>query len=118
MRDRVEVVGGDFFESVPAADVYILKTILHDWNDEQCGRILRNISDAAAPGARVVIIEMLIPPGDDPHVGKRIDLIMMGTHGGKERSPVEYEALLAEADMDVDRVLPMSGYSLIEATVR
>src|SRR6185437_14652999 len=59
--DRIEVVAGDFFVSVPKADVYVLSVVLHDWDDRSCGRILRSIADAAEPGARLVVIEMVVP---------------------------------------------------------
>jgi S-adenosylmethionine:diacylglycerol 3-amino-3-carboxypropyl transferase len=67
MAGRVDVQSGDFFESVPGADVYVLSYILHDWDDESCLRILRAIRNAAAPGARLVIIESVIPsPSPSP----------------------------------------------------
>lgn len=97
LADRVQAVAGDFFQSVPAADVYIVSYILHDWNDEDCRRILRNIASAANPGARLVIIEAILPPGDEPHPAKVIDLTMLAMNNGRERTAAEYTALLDSA---------------------
>ena len=74
LASRVDIQSGDFFESVPGADVYVLSYIFHDWDNESCLRILRVIENAAAPGARLVIVEAVIPPGDAPHPAKLIDL--------------------------------------------
>ena len=118
LHEQVDVVEGSFFTSVPQADVYILKNILHDWDDEKCVVILRNIARAATPGARLVVIDMIVPPGNVQHLSKKTDLIMMGTHGGKERTAAEFESLFATAGMAVDRVIPTPAYSVIEATLR
>lgn len=66
LAERVEVTGGDFFAEVPAADVYLLAFVLHDWNDEESARILATIHRAARPGARLLVVEGVIPEGDDP----------------------------------------------------
>jgi O-methyltransferase len=87
LAGRVQATGGDFFDSVSAAGVYILSTILHDWYDESCRRILGNIARAARPGARLVIAESVIPPGDEPHPSKAVDLSMLVMLAGRERSP-------------------------------
>jgi pimeloyl-ACP methyl ester carboxylesterase len=81
-------------------------------------RILSGIAAAAAPGARLVVIEMVIPPGDEPHTAKSIDLTMLGMVTGKERTRAEFETLLTDAGFTLDRVLPESGgspYSILEA---
>jgi SAM-dependent methyltransferase len=119
LADRVQAVAGDFFQSVPAADVYILSYILHDWNDEESRRILRNIASAANPGARLVIVEAIIPPGDKPHPAKVIDLTMLAMNNGRERTAAEYTALLESAGFTLDRILPSpSMFSFTEATLR
>jgi O-methyltransferase domain/Dimerisation domain len=119
LGDRVETVGGDFFESVPKADVYVMSYILHDWDDESCRRILRNVKKAAAPGARLVVMESVIPPGDELHPSKLVDLTMLGTVTGRERTAAEYEKLLGEAGFTIDRIVPTrTPYSFIEATVQ
>jgi precorrin-6B methylase 2 len=117
LADRVQAVAGNFFESVPAADVYVLSYILHDWNDEDCRLILRNIASAANPGARLVIVEAIIPPGDEPHPAKVIDVTMLAMNNGRERTAAEYTELLNSAGFTLDRVVPSpSMFSFTEAT--
>jgi len=119
MADRVQSIGGDFFQSVPSADVYILSYILHDWDDEACRRILRAIVEAAEPGARVVLVEAVIPPGDAPHPAKVVDLTMLAMMGGRERTAEEYQALLDSAGFTLDRIVPSpTPFSFVEATLR
>jgi predicted transcriptional regulator len=119
MTERVQSVAGDFFESVPAADVYVLSYILHDWDDESCRRILRTIADAAAPGAHVVLVELMLPPGDEPHLAKVIDLTMLAMVNGRERTAEEYETLLASAGFTLDRIVSSpTPFSFVEATLR
>lgn len=88
---------GDMFEQVPAADAYVMKLILHDWNDEECVRILKNIHRSANEGARVFVIEHLITEPDTPHFAKLFDIHMMCWGTGRERTPAEYGALLERA---------------------
>jgi hypothetical protein len=119
LTDRVQCAGGDFFESVPAADVYILSYILHDWDDESCRRILGNIAVTAEPGARVVLVEAVIPPGDAPHPAKVVDLTMLAMAGGRERTAEEYQALLDSAGFTLDRIVPSpTPFAFVEATLR
>ena len=119
LQDRVGAVAGNFFESVPAADVYILSYILHDWDDESSLRILRTVGKAAAPGARIVLVETVIPPGDAPHLAKSIDLTMLAMLTGRERTGTEYAGLLDGAGFTMDRIVPTSTpYSFIEAVRR
>jgi len=118
LADRVEIQSGDFFESVPTADVYILSYILHDWDDESCRRILQAITNAAAPGARIVLVESVITPGDAPDLAKTVDLTMLAMVTGRERTAYEYERLLAAANCTIDRIVPSpTPFSFIEATV-
>lgn len=115
---RVEVVGGDFFDSVPAADIYVLSYILHDWDDDDATRVLQSAAKAGGPGARVLIVEAILPDGSEPHLAKMVDLTMLGMLTGMERSRAEYESLLNAAGISIDRVVPTpSPYSIIEATV-
>lgn len=119
LADRVEVVPGDFFESVPTADVYILSFVLHDWNDGECRRILRNIASAASPGAHLVIVESIVPPGDQPHPAKGMDVTMLAMTHGRERSADQYATLLKSAGFALDRVVPSpTMFSFAEATLR
>ena len=115
---RLKLVGGDFFASAPAgADAYLLKHILHDWDDDACSTILRHIRSAMAPGGRVLILEQVIPPGNDPFPGKVADLNMLVmTEGGRERTPGEYALLLESAGLSLRRIHPTAAaMSLVEA---
>jgi hypothetical protein len=117
LADRIKTVGGDFLEEVPTADIYILGFILHDWDDDTCGRILQAIRAAGNPGARLLIIEGVVPPGDEPHLIKMIDLTMLGMLPGREREAGEYRDLLATNGFTVDRIVStVSPLSIIEAT--
>jgi hypothetical protein len=90
LHDRVAKVAGDFFESVPAgADCYVLSHVIHDWDDDRCLEILGNCRQAMDPGGRLLLVEMVIPPGDDPHPGKMLDIVMLSLPGGMERSEQE-----------------------------
>jgi hypothetical protein len=119
LMDQVEVVGGDFFESVPSADVYVMSVILHDWNDEKCLRILGNIAKAAPSGARLVLLELVVPENASPHPSKSIDLVMLAMLGGRERTAGEWRDLLHARGFSLDRIIDSpSPFSIIEATVR
>jgi hypothetical protein len=116
--NRIQAIGGDFFESVPWAEVYLLSTVLHDWNDENCLRILENIRNAAHPAARLVVLDIVLPDGDEPHLGKINDLTMLTVAGGRERTRSEFASLLSSAGFHVDRLIEGGGaYSIIEATL-
>ena len=91
VMDRVTVEAGDFFQSVPSGgDAYILSHILHDWNDDQCLTILGHCRKAMKPDGRLLIVEMVLPPGDAPHPGKILDMVMLVLIGGQERTEAEY----------------------------
>ncbi len=110
LADRVECVAGDFFDRVPeGADAYILAMVIHDWNDADAARILRAVRRAMAPGAKILLSELLIPPGNTPYFGKLLDLDMLVSFGGRERTTDEYRALLAEAGLSLSRVVPAYG---------
>jgi hypothetical protein len=120
LNDRVEVVAGDFFENVPQADVYLLSTVLHDWDDEACARILGRIAEAGSPGARLVIIESILAEGDEQHASKLFDLTMLAMTPGRERDLSDFTALLNAAGFSVDRCVSgpaHSPYSVLEATL-
>jgi hypothetical protein len=116
IADRVTCVGGDFFESVPEGDAYLLSFVLHDWSDALSTQILRNVATAGGPGARLILIEMVVPPGDSPHLSKTIDLTMLGMLTGRERNEPEWRELLRGAGYHdvVIRSTP-SPLSVIEA---
>ncbi len=116
LRDRARAEGGSFFDRVPlGADAYLMRHIIHDWNDEQSVAILRNCRDAMRPDGRVLVVESVIPPGNDPHPSKMFDLIMMAIPGGRERTREEYERLFADAGLRLARVVPTdSPVSVVE----
>jgi hypothetical protein len=116
IADRCEVVGGSFFDGVPpAADAYLLKAILHDWDDEDAVRILRACRDAIAPdGALLVVERELGDPNENPDA-KLSDLNMMVGPGGRERTTDEFSALLAAGGFALQRVVPTAiGLSVFE----
>ena len=122
VADRVQLATGDFFIAVPAGgDAYIMKHIIHDWDDEKSAVILRNIRTALQGNAngRLILIEAVIQPGDAPDMGKLIDLEMLLLPGGKERTAAEFTALLAGAGFELTRIVPTgSPLSVIEARVK
>jgi hypothetical protein len=118
LEGRLTLRGGDFFAEAPAgADAYLLKHILHDWGDEACLRILAPIRAGLAQGGRVLIVEQVIPAGNDPFPGKLLDLNMLVmTEGGKERSADDYASLLERAGLALRRIVPTpSAVSVVEA---
>ena len=117
VRERVELVSGDFFASVPSGgDAYIMKHIIHDWDDERALKILRNIREAMNPSGRVLLVEAVIADGDGQDFGKLLDIEMLVSPGGKERTAKEYEELFSRAGLRMARIVPTkSPYSVIEA---
>ena len=116
--DRCRVESGDFFKAVPAGgDAYVMKHIIHDWDDERATAILRNIRTAMGEKrGRVILLESVIQPGNAPDFGKIIDLEMLAMPGGRERTAEEFRALLAGAGFELTRVIPTeSPLSVIEA---
>jgi len=106
LTGRCEAVGGDFFKTVPAADAYLLKMILHDWDDERSIAILKNVRKAIKPDGRILTIEAVIPPGDAPSQGKFLDVNMLVMTGGRERTEREYRALYKAAGFELTQILP------------
>jgi len=103
---RLEGVGGDFFNDIPVnADAYIMRWILHDWNDGECIHILANVKRAAGLGARVVAIDSVIPEGPEPDMGKWMDLNMMVNISGRERTAAEFKSLFERAGLEVDDIV-------------
>ncbi len=103
LGDRIEFVAGDFFERVPAGDVYVLSTILHDWDDERATAILRTIRAAASDDSRLLILDAVVPEGNEPAGGKWLDLLMLTLFGGKERSEEQWRDLLAAGGFEPER---------------
>jgi hypothetical protein len=114
--DRWETVTGDFFSSVPAGDLYTVKNVLHDWNDDQCVRLLENCRRAMNPGARLLAVDTVIPPGNDPHLGKALDILMLLLLPGQGRTQPEFERIFERAGFRITQVIPTPGtVSMIEA---
>ena len=121
LQERCRVVAGSFFESVPGgADAYILKKVIHDWDDERAATILRHCCRALPETGRLLLVELVVPPGNEPSFAKLLDLLMLvWTPGGKERSAAEHETLLASAGFELTRIVPTaSAVSVIEAVRR
>ncbi|MGD9692407.1 MAG: methyltransferase [Phycisphaerales bacterium] len=116
LADRAKGEGGSFFERVPeGADCYVMRHIIHDWNDEQSIGILRRCRDAMRPDGKVLVVESVIPPGNEPHPSKMFDLIMLAIPGGRERTRADYERLYSAAGLRVTRVVPTaSPVSVVE----
>jgi hypothetical protein len=100
----LEFVGGNFFERAPSGDTYLLSGILHDWDDEPAAAICRTIRSAASPGARLLIMESVIPPGNGPEGAKWLDLLMLVLAGGRERTEPEWRELLGATGFDVEEI--------------
>src|SRR5262245_27314387 len=121
VSDRCTCVAGDFFESVPSGgDAYVLKDIVHDWEDDRATAILGNCRRAMAPAPasspRLLVVEKVIPPGNAPFPGKFTDITMLLVTRGRERTASQYEALLSEAGFTLTRIVPTSSpASVIEA---
>lgn len=115
--DQLEFASGDFFVSVPAGgDAYMLKHIIHDWDDERAITILKNIRQAMNPDGRVLVLESVIADGNGQDFGKLLDIEMLVSPGGKERTAAEYEELFERAGLRLKRIIPTkSPYSVIEA---
>jgi hypothetical protein len=114
---RCAVAGGSFFESIPnGGDLYLLKTIIHDWDEDSALAILRNIRSAIAPAGKLLLAEMVLPEGAPAHPGMLLDLEMLVTVGGRERTASEYANLLSQARFRLTRVVPTAGpMSIVEA---
>jgi SAM-dependent methyltransferase len=107
LSDRCRIVAGDFFSPLPAAvDACILKSVIHDWDDQHATRILQNCRQALNTGGRVLLAEMVIPPGNDPHIGKLLDLEMLIMVGGHERTEAQFGDLFTSAGLRVTRIAP------------
>jgi hypothetical protein len=115
MVDRCEIIGGDFFEEVPAdADAYLLSGIIHDWNDEDAVKILKNCRRAIRADGRLLLIETVLTPSSDP-ARALMDVLMMVLTGGRERTEAEFRSLLREAGFSLTQVISTAGHSIIES---
>ena len=118
VADRCEVVGGDFFQSVaPGGDVYLLKQIIHDWDDGKARAILASCREVLARNGRVLLIESVVPAGNGPSHAKLLDLeVLVALGGERRRTEEETEELLASAGLRLNRVIPTEvGIEIVEA---
>jgi hypothetical protein len=117
VADRCELVVGDFFEAVPEADAYLLCNIVHNWDDDDALRILGHVRRGVPAGGRVLLLDMLLPDGDVPHLGKEMDMRLLALYdGGLERCEADYLALLGKAGFRVGQVIDLPyALSLVEA---
>lgn len=115
LSERCRVEGGDFFTAIPTgADAYVLRHIIHDWQDDEAIAILRHCQEALNPGGKVLVVEMVIPPGGEPSFGKWLDVMMLLVDG-RERTQAEYDRLFRAAGLKLDRVIPTaSDVSIVE----
>jgi hypothetical protein len=100
LGERIEFVEGSFFESVPAGDAYVLGGILHDWDDEHAAAILRTVRASAPAHARLLILDAVIEPGNEPHGSKWLDLLLLAIAAGRERTEPEWRELLVSAGFE------------------
>jgi hypothetical protein len=117
VAERCTTVGGDFFVEVPSGgDAYVLAQILHDWDDERSVVILRQCRRAILAHGKLLVVELVLPPGEEPFFGKWLDLHMLVLLGARERTATEYEALFRAAGFALARVVPTAaGASIVEA---
>lgn len=119
LSERCSTQGGSFFESIPAgADCYIMKMILHDWDDDKSLTILTNCAKAMKPGSKLLILESVLPEGNVPHPGKFMDINMLCMTGGCERTEAEFKTLLNKSGLQLTSVIPTHSpmFSIVEAT--
>ncbi|MFE7122035.1 methyltransferase [Streptomyces sp. NPDC057654] len=119
LAGRWRVDSGDFFTSVPpAADVYLVKRVLHDWHDDDCLRVLRACRAAMTEDSRLLVIDAVLPRDNAPHHGKTLDVLMMASLPGRERGADDFRRLLTEAGLTMIRIHPTaSSLSVVEAAV-
>ncbi len=115
--ERVRLAEGSFFDGVPAGgDAYVLKHIIHDWDDGPCVQILRNVRAAGGAGATLLLVEAVVPEDDSAPVAKLVDMEMLLINNGRERTVEEYRRLLGDAGFEMTRVVETaSRFSIIEA---
>lgn len=116
-QPAVDFASGDFLDAVPeGADAYILKFVLHDWDDARAVRILRNCHAAMSPSGRVFVVEVIVPESAAPSVAKTHDINMLVLTGGRERTVGEYRSLLRDAGLEIARTTATRhGVSILEA---
>jgi len=116
LSSRVKFASGSFFQSIPEdSDLYLLKRILHDWDDQSCIKILRNCQKVMRPTSRLLIVDAVMPEGNIPHESKDFDLFMLALFGGQERTQNAWQQLLNASDLKLMRIWPTpSSLAIIE----
>lgn len=116
LGDRCQVIGGSFFDSIPTgADAYLMRHIIHDWDDEKSTKILQNVHRALGKEGRLLVVEGVIQPGNEASFGKLLDLAMLVIPGGKERTEEEYRKLYKAGGFHLTKIVPTKGeVSVIE----
>lgn len=118
LAGRWQLVHGDFLQEVPVADVYLLKRIIHNWDDEQSVDILRNCRRAMSQAGRVFVIDAVVPAGNQPHQSKEMDLMMLAAVTGRERTESDLRALFDAAGLTLLRTVPTNSVmSIAEGAV-
>ena len=108
IEGRWQAVECDFFKEIPSgSDVYLMSNILHDWSDDQCRIILTNYKHAMKRESRLLVIEMIVPPGNEPSVAKLLDLEMFVMTGGRERTETEFKNLFESSGFKISRIIPI-----------
>jgi hypothetical protein len=117
LESRCNVIACDFFHKIPAgSDAYLMSHILHDWDDEQCLTILKNCHSAMKPGTRLLVVEAIIPKGNEFSIAKLLDLEVFVMGGGRERTANEYRELFEHTGFEISRIVPTAeSISIIEA---
>lgn len=118
--ERIEKIGGNFFEEIPVeADIYLLKFIIHDWNDAQSETILKNLAKSAKSGAKVLLVESVVEEDDNtPSMSKIMDLNMLSMTTGKERTENEYAELFGKTGFKLIKIIPTQSPNQIVEAVR
>lgn len=115
VEDRCELVGGDMFQSVPmGGDAYIMKTIIHDWSDAKAIEILRNCKEAMIEHGKIIIVDRVLKPNNQPDPGKSADLLMLVILNGRERTEKDFQDLYEAAGLKLIRTIPTKGQSIME----
>ncbi|MEV7598873.1 methyltransferase [Kitasatospora sp. NPDC089797] len=116
LAGRWTLAEGDFFAAVPPGDVLLLKRITHDWDDARCVTLLEHCRRALHPGGRVLVLDAVVPQGNAPHQSKALDLMMLASLDGRERSAEDFAELLGKAGLRLSRVVPTpTVLSVVEA---
>jgi hypothetical protein len=120
LSDRCEIRSGSFFEAVPeGGDAYMLKFIIHDWNDDRAGVILRNIHEALPEGGKVLVVDQVVPGPNVPSLSKFLDIEMLAVPNGRERTEEEFRALFEANGFSLSRIVPTaSPLSIVEGVKR